>query len=194
MFEQEYDALNWLCEKSKFPRIYASLRWGIHRYPKSKQYQACAVLAGLLRDEKDIVRRMIHHHDWRNQVIGNMVVVLNCDSHFEDDYVKKLASENVHFPESLAAGWAFINTGKTIPRKETFLRDMGERKDIGHASVPYHIAISVYAALRILSSNEAIAFETTPLFTELKSSSFFLGTIDHTEHNYANYKSFNSGV
>src|SRR5262245_37344247 len=99
MFEQPYDALNWLCEKSGQNYIYALLRYGaIFRHPESRRFQACIALAEALHDEVDYVTRLIQHYDWRNQVIGNIVAVLNHEAHYELAYTGKLTSGRVRFP------------------------------------------------------------------------------------------------
>jgi hypothetical protein len=97
-------------------------------------FNACIELSGILRDETDVVRRLIHHHDWRNQVIGNIVAVLNRDNRYEEDLVAKL-KKGVHFPSPLAAGWLIISTGKTIPDMEAFLVEISKTPDMSHDSI-----------------------------------------------------------
>src|SRR5690606_9264944 len=102
----DWDIINWLSEKSSHPKrayIYAILRGGalFHRQ-ESQAFKACLQLADELRDNADIVRRLIHHANWRNYVIGNVVTVLNRDSRYEQDYVEKLTVEGGGFLAPLA--------------------------------------------------------------------------------------------
>jgi hypothetical protein len=191
MFEQPYDALHWLCEKSGQKHIYALLRdAGLFLHQESRLFQACISFSEILRDEVDCVMRLLQHHDWRNQVIGNVVAVLNRDARYEQIYVDKLTGGRVHFPSPLAAGWLTINTGSTIPDMEAFLIDMSKRTDKSQDSVPYAQTLAVYAALRTFGNQRAEEFEATELFRVLSESSYYPRTVENTQHNYFAYSHF----
>ncbi len=188
MFEQPYDALHWLCEKSGHKHIYALLRsGGLFLRTDSKLFQACVSLSDLLHDEVDCVIRLIQHHDWRNQVIGNVVAVLNRDTRYEQTYLDKLTRRPVHFPSPLAAGWLMVNTGITIPNMEAFLTGMSKRSDKYQDAISYAQILAVYAALRTLDSQRVEEFEATDLFRVLSESSYYPQTVESTQHTYFAY-------
>jgi hypothetical protein len=191
MFEQPYDALNWLCEKSGNKRIYALLRGsGLFHHQESVLFQACVSLSEILRDDVDCVIRLLQHHDWRNQVIGNVVVVLNRDTRYEQTYVEKLTGKDVRFPAPLAAGWIIINSGSTISTMQAFLMDMGQRSDKSQDSIPYGRTLAVYAALKILNQQWVKEFEVTELFQFLSESSYYPRIAEDTQRIYHAYLGF----
>ena len=193
MFEEPYDAVNWLGEKSKNPNLYRLLSGGlVFRHQESPLFQACVALSELLRDEPDVVRRFLHYHDWRIYLIGNVVAVINKDSRFERDYAEKLTVSRKlrHFPAPVVAGWMIVNTGETIADLETFLREMSASPDKSTGSVNYGVVLSVYTALRILEREEARAFEKTELFDLIVKSSYYLHMMDTTEKTYSAYVTY----
>lgn len=193
MFEQPYDAVTWLGEKSKNPHLYRLLRGGlVFRHQESPLFQACVALSEMLRDEPDVVRRLIHHHDWRIYLIGNVVAVINKDSRFERDYVDKLIGEgNIrHFPAPVVAGWMIVNTGETVADLASYLRKMSLSPDKSNPSIPYGNVLSVYTALRILEREEAQLFEKTALFDLIVKSSYYPHEMEVTEHTYSAYLTY----
>ncbi len=189
MFEQATDALEWLQDKSQHRFIYALLRSGrLFLHQESHLFQACVELAQLLRDEVETVRQLLYHHNWRYSVIGNIVVVLNRDSHYyEEDYAHKLISGRVCFPEPFAAAWLIIQKQNTIPKMEAYLLEVGKRKDVDMESVPYGTTLAIYAALQILENIHAKNFESTETFRVLSNSNYFPRSVESTQNNYFAY-------
>lgn len=193
MFEQPYDAVSWLGEKSQKKFIYALLRGGnIFHGQESPHFQACLALSEMLRDEPEVVRRLIHHNDWRVEMVGNVVAVINKDSRFERDYVEKLTGRGKigHFPSPVVAGWMIVNTGETVADLESYLREMSLSPNKSEASIPYGNVLSVYTALRILGREEAQAFEETELFDLIVKSSYYPHEMEVTEHTYSAYLTY----
>jgi hypothetical protein len=191
-FENDWDIIDRLVKKvghRSYAYAYAVLRGGaLFHHQETQPFKACLELAEELRDQPDIVRRLIHHGNWRNYVIGNVVAVLNRDSRYERDYLEKLTTEGGPFPAPLAAGWLTINTGATVPAMEAYLVEMGKRSDISHDTIPYSTVMVIYAALRLLRREVVSEFEKTRLFEALRSSSYFDYEVDKTESCYTSYQ------
>jgi hypothetical protein len=192
VFEDPHDAAQWLYERNGQRFISPLLRYGaLFLHPESQPFLACVELAEILLDEVDFVSQLLLHHDWRNQVIGNVVAVINRDHRYEQAYVDKLTRGQVHFPSPLAAGWAIITTGETGPLLENHLLELSKRLDKSHDSISYGTTLAIYAALRILKRRYAEEFETTELFRILRDSNYYPHTVQSTESNYAAYLSYN---
>jgi hypothetical protein len=188
MFKQPDDVITWLCEVSGHKHVYAFLRSASpFLRPNSQIFQACYELAHQLRDDVSLVTQMLQHHNWRHQVVGNVVAVINRDTRFERVYADKLISTRVHFPSPIAAGWLIVNTGHSLHQLETFLLTMSQQSDTDEESIPYAVTLAVYAALRMLNNPQTEAFEQTPLFQVLSTSSYYPGVIEATQNNYRIY-------
>lgn len=188
MFKQPDDVIGWLCEASGHKYAYALLRSAApFLRPDSQIFQACRELAQQLRDSADLVTQLLQHHNWRHQVVGNVVAVINQDTHFETIYADKLISTQVHFPAPIAAGWLVVNTGKSLSPLEAFLLTMSQQSDTSQETIPYAVTLAVYAALRVLKNSQSEAFEQTPLFQVLSTSCYYPQVVEATENNYRVY-------
>jgi hypothetical protein len=170
MFEDLSDIYDWLYEESGEKRIMVylcllKLNWSDNEehtaYIKGR-LRVYAKLAQILSSSPETVRRFILAPDWRYQLIGNAVAILQQEPAFADDILTHLLEYSWIAPQ-LAAGFALLNSdGKNILRLEKAFSQPAER-------VPDRtkMAASIYAALKLTGSETASAFEQSPLFQAL---------------------------
>jgi len=192
MIEQPEEVLNWLCEKSERNRIYTLLRSGvICKHQDTKEFRACIELADLLSDDLETIRRKLNHFNWRYQMIGNIVVVINRDSRYENDYIDRLMGKSLHFPSPIAAGWLWIHTGDITSKLVTYLTNIANSKDLNENAIPYSNILAIYGVLRLLDEPITKGFETSELFKKITHSSYYPYILEQTENTYTSYTLLN---
>lgn len=166
MFEHPNEVHDWLVEQSNDKRFYMkilNLNW---RYSPSMEEHYLSVLTKLAEELKlypFVVRDLLLHGDWRNNLIGNAVALLQQITEFEQDLAERLIMSQSWVAPQLAAGFALLTNGKSVFQLEKYLEQVNE-EDL--SKVP----LSIYAALKFRGNEKAADFESKPIFNTLQAN------------------------
>ena len=167
MFENLNEVHTWLEDESNDSRFYMkllSLNWRIN--PQTEQHYLSALnkLAEELLIYPVIVCDLIRHPDWRINLIGNAIAILQQKSEFETDLAERLLGNYAWVAPQLAAGFALLTSGKCVSQLENYLRKVDDASEIDTKAV-----LSVYAGLSLIDNDTAQEFATKPIFAKLHS-------------------------
>lgn len=125
-------------------------------------------LAKRLRSQPALIHELLRGEfgGWRSTLVGNVVVILQRTSEFEDDLVSEIIRGNWVAPQ-IAAGFALTTQGNGIQRLLEFL-DRGNKPTRSDHVYPKDI-VSAYTALKLIGHEKADAFEGSLAFETAKS-------------------------
>ena len=165
MFNHVRDPLEWLGQQSGYDLFYLiALDLGFEKVGKVTYIKLMSDLARNLQGQHDFVKQMLVA-DWRVTLNANIVAILQGDAVYVETLVEQIVKLSWVAPQ-LAAGVALLSPTDTVPQLEQLVHNAAKPTD-GRQN---KAVLSAYAALKLLGSDAAIAFEQNPIFHEFTSN------------------------
>jgi hypothetical protein len=166
MFEHLHEVHQWLAEQSNDKRFYMKILKLNWRHSPSTEEHYLSVLTKLADELKQypfIVRDLLIHGDWRNNLIGNAVALLQQNAESEAYLSKRLLMSYSWVAPQLAAGFALLTNGNSVSQLEKYLEHF-------EADELLKTPLSIYTALKFLGNEKAADFESKPIFNTLQAN------------------------
>lgn len=161
MFRTYDDVYNWLTAQTRQRSPSEELRVSRRIERKPQILYAFVELGKILTTNSALVYGFLQNSNWRQNMVGNAIAILQGDSRFLPDIVAAIIRGSWVAPQ-LAAGFAILSDGTVTTPLEDCLEVATEE------SRPKTV-LSAYAALKLIGHAKATDFEKTSLFEHLQS-------------------------